>query len=107
MTTDLCKVKFQTKSGQASVMFRNTFARPFNAVTWPGLLAHVPPERRNGLDLEEMLKNEIEASVFVNNPVKLQRLLLEDLFGDNSDLVEVILGLTSSQVSTDSCSQHD
>ena len=89
------------------VMFRNTFAWPFNAVTWPGLLAHVPPERRYGLDLEKMLENEIEASVFLNNPVKVQRLLLEDLFGDFSDLVEVILGQTSSHVGTASCSQHD
>ncbi len=43
---------------------------PFNTVTWPGLLAHIPPEERNGLDLEEFLENKIEASVFA---VEVQR----------------------------------
>lgn len=76
-------------------MFRGHFALPFNAVTWPGLLAHIPPEERNGLNLEEFLKNKIDASVFVMHlPVEDQRLLLENWFGDtdSSDLVEAILG---------------
>ena len=48
----------------------------------------------------EFLENKIEASVFVNNPVEAQRMLLEDWLGDSSHLVEAILGLASSQVST-------
>ena len=66
----------------------------------PGFVSHIPPEDQNGLNLEEFLENKIEASVFVNNPVEAQRILLEDWLGDSSHLVEAILGLASSQVST-------
>ena len=80
----------------------------FNAVTWAGILAHIPQEDRERLNLEELLESKIEASVFVNIPVYFQTLILENLLGENSDLVEVIMELTSSdQVGTASCPQHD
>lgn len=86
------------KSKSRSKLFSEMYSYnppSFAVRTWASVLADIPTEARCGLDLEDILGVRIDPDVFCAIPRECQRVLLVDTFGNEDDLVDSILALTS------------
>ena len=79
---------------------RNVFNTPVTvSVSWANLLRDIPQEERNELNLEQLLEETEEASVFTTNSHRAKRLLLESLLCDD-ELVDRVLQSVGTNLPT-------